>query len=367
MSGALEGIRILDLSRLLPGPACTWYLAGQGARIDRVEPPRGGDPTRSLPPLQEGIGVFYRALNAGDRSLALDLRSPEAPAVLARLLPHYDVLVDGFRPGVLEKLGLGSERLRTDFPRLVVARLSGFGQDGPWSSRPGHDLNYVGLAGMLGFSTPTPEAPAVPPLQAADLGGALVAAFGVCAALVARASTGRGRVLDVSLTEAALSMMAPHIATLTADGREPRPGGEMLTGALPIYGTYRCADGRMLTVGALEPQFQAALSAQVGPVDQASLRAAFAARPRDAWVELLAGACVGPVLLPSELADHPHFRARGAVRRLGRTSFVRPPLAPSDWRPGAVARLGEHTDAILDEAGLGAARRADLRERGAIR
>jgi len=368
MSGALTGVRILDLSRLLPGPACTWYLAGQGARVDRVEPPRGGDPTRSLPPLVDGVGAFYQALNAGDRSLALDLRHASAPGLLARLLPHYDVLVEGFRPGVLEKLGLSTQVLAERFPRLVVARLSGFGQTGPWSDRPGHDLNYEALAGVLSMAGLNPDgAPHVPPVQAADLGGALVAAFGITAALLARERTGRGRVLDVSLTEAALSLVSPHVTTLTAEGRAARPGGELLTGAVPVYGTYCCADGRWLTVGALEPRFQQALATHVGPVDQAALRQTFATRDRDAWVELLSQACTAPVLDPGELADHPHLAARGAVQRLGRTTFVRPPLAPDDWAPGEIASLGQHTDAILDQAGLSAAERQALRDQGAVR
>lgn len=368
MSGSLTGVRVLDLSRLLPGPACTWYLAGLGARVDRVEPPRGGDATRSLPPMVDGVGAFYAALNAGDRSLALDLRHGSAKGVLQRLLPHYDVLVEGFRPGVLEALGLGPQALADQHPRLIVARLSGFGQTGPWSDRPGHDLNYVALAGGLSMGgLHDGGAPHVPGLQAADLSGALVAAMGIGAALFERERSGTGRVLDVSLNEAALSLISPHITSLTSEGRPARPGGELLTGGVPIYGTYRCADGRWLTVGALEPRFQQALVSQVGAVDQEHLRETFASRPRDEWVELLDQACTAPVLDPGELADHAHLAARGAVQRLGTTTFVRPPLAPSDWAPGEVARLGQHTDLILDEAGLSAAERQSLRDERAVR
>ena len=364
----LDGVRVLDLSRLLPGPACTWYLAGQGARIDRVEPTRIGDPTRALPPFQDGVGVFFAALNAGDRSLALDLRHPSAPAVLARLLPHYDVLVEGFRPGVLEALGLGPDVLAQRVPRLVVARLSGFGQTGPWASRAGHDLNYQALAGVLAMAGLNADgAPHAPPVQAADLGGALLAAFGIVSALLARERTGRGRVLDVSLAEAALSLVSPHVSTLTAEARPARPGGELLTGAVPVYGTYRCKDGRWITVGALEPRFQAALAAEVGPIDQAALREVFATRDRDDWVDALEEACAAPVLDPGELADHPQLAARGAVQRLGRTTFVRPPLAPADWAVGDVAKLGQHSAEILGEAGFSAEDLAALRGSGAVR
>lgn len=362
----LEGVRILDLSRLLPGPACTWYLAGLGAKVDRVEPPKGGDPTRALPPFEDGVGVFYAALNAGDRSLALDLRKPEGPALIRRLLPHYDVVVEGFRPGVMEAAGLDPEALLAEQPRLVIARLSGFGQTGPWAQRPGHDLNYAGLAGMLAAAGLAADGPHVPPVQGADLGGALVAALGIVSALLARERTGRGRILDVSLTEAALSLHAPHVATLTAEGRAARPGGELLTGVLPVYGTYRCADGRYLTVGALEPRFQQELMERVGTVDRAGLREAFAAHPRDYWVELLEEACTGPVLDPGELADHLHLAEREAVLRLGRTTFVRPPLSPADWRPGPVAKLGEHGAEILAMAGVDAHELAQLREAGVV-
>jgi crotonobetainyl-CoA:carnitine CoA-transferase CaiB-like acyl-CoA transferase len=364
--GSLDGVRVLDLSRLLPGPACTWYLAGLGARVDRVEPVGAGDPTRSLPPFDGGTGVFFAALNAGDRSLALSLRDPAAPAVLGRLLGAYDVLVEGFRPGVLEALGLGPDVLQARFPRLVVARLSGYGQDGPWRDRPGHDLNYVGVSGALALSARADDGPHVPPVQLGDLGAALVAAMGIAAALFDRERTGRGRILDVSMTEAALSLAAPHVSTLTAEGRRARPGGELLTGGVPVYGTYVCADGRWLTVGALEPRFQRALGAEVGTLTREGLRDAFATRTRDEWVELLAQACVGPVLDPGELADHPQLAARGAVCRLGRATFVRPPLARADWAPGPVASLGEHSDVILAEAGLQPDEIAELRSGGIV-
>lgn len=359
--GSLDGVRILDLSRLLPGPACTWYLAGLGARVDRVEPMGAGDPTRVLPPFEGNAGVFFAALNAGDRSLALSFRDPAAPEVLKRLLCAYDVLVEGFRPGVIELLGLTPEYLTTRHPRLVVARLSGYGQDGPWRSRPGHDVNYVGLGGGLATAALGEDGPHLPPAQLGDLGGALVAAMGVCAALYEREQTGKGQIIDVSLTEAALALHAPHVTTQTAEERLARPGGEMLTGALPIYGTYRCGDGKWLTVGALEPRFQQELSTHVGTLTREGLRETFATRSRDEWVELLAEACVGPSLDPTELADHPHLQARGAVRRLGHTTFVRPPLARERWRPGPVARLGEHTDTILAEAGFGMGEIAELR------
>jgi alpha-methylacyl-CoA racemase len=355
--GDLDGVRVLDLSRLLPGPACTWMLRGLGASVDLVEAP-GGDLSRHMPPFVEGVGTWFAAFAGGKRSLVLDTRSAKAPEILRRLAPRYDVLVEGFRPGVLESLGLDEAFIEAHCPRLIVARLSGWGQTGPWADRPGHDVNYLGVTGALGMS-----ASAAPlPLQVADLNGAFSAAFGIAAALYARERHGRGRVLDISLTESALAGMAPFIAGATSGGRDPAPSGEILTGGVPVYGIYTCQDGRRVTVGALEPKFQAAL-AEHSEVSDDALRALFLTRPRDAWVELLAGACVGPVLTPTEAAAHPHLAARGAFERLGHTSFVRPPLGAMPRGP--TPALGEHTSDVLAEV-ASAAEISDWRASGAF-
>ncbi len=358
--GSLDGVRVLDLSRNLPGPACSWVLAGMGAQVDRVETPGVGDPTRHVPPFVEGAGAFFSAVSRGKRSVGVSLRHPEGPGVIARLAERYDVLIDGFRPGVLEAAGIGPAVLHARNPGLVIARISGFGQTGPWAQRPGHDINYVGLTGLFSGAAEGPAGLAMPTVQVADVGGALVAATGICAALYRREKTGRGEVIDVSLAEAALALLAPHVTSLTAEGRAPAPQGEFLTGSLPVYGTYRCADGKWLTVGALEPKFQASLASQTGAMSRAELEAVFATRPRDAWVELLADACVGPALDPGELADNAHLAARGAVERLAGVSWVRPPLG-GPATEGAVPALGEHTDVVLGEAGFSAAEVASLR------
>lgn len=366
--GALDGVRVLDLSRLLPGPACTAWLAGQGASVDRVEAPGKGDFARHIPPFVDGVGAYFVSTAADKRHLALDLRHPQAPELLHALLPHYDVLVEGFRPGVLEAIGLGPDVLRARFPRLVAARLSGFGQDGPWARRPGHDLNYVGLTGLVhGMVRNERGAPSVPPVQVADMAGALAAAAGIAAALVGVARTGVGRVVDVSLTEAALWCVGPALLASTADGVDPAPATQPLDGGLAIYGTWRCADGRFLTLGALEPGFQAALASEVGDLPDADvLAAAFASAPRDVWVDRLAEACAGPALAPSEVGSHPHLLARDAVRRAGAATFVRP--VAGDWphRAGPVPGIGADTDAVLADAGIPAARIAALRADGVV-
>lgn len=364
-AGPLDGVRVLDLSRLLPGPACTWYLLGLGASVDRVEAPGAGDMTRHMPPLVDGVGAWFAAVSRGKRSVAIDLRRDEGRALVRELVPRYDVLVEGFRPGVLEEMGLAPDVLHAVNPRLVVARLSGYGQTGPWRDRPGHDLNYVGESGLLALPSHVGGAPALPANQVADFGAALVAAMGIASALYERERTGTGRVLDVALAEAALSQLAPVIAGFDAECREPIAGGELLTGGLPLYRTYRCQDGRFITVGALEPKFQQQVAAATGTLDADALAAVFLTRPAADWAARLGDACVGTVRELRELADHPQHAARGAVVRSSGTSWVVPPFGRFD-AAARVPRLGEHTTDVLAEAGLTLGSIADLRRAGVI-
>ncbi len=348
---ALDGIRVLDLSRLLPGPAATAWLAGQGATVDKVEPPGMGDPARALPPHVDGVGAYFLAVSRGKRSLALDLRHPDAAACLLALVPTYDVLVEGFKPGVMEAMSLGPDVLLAAHPGLIVARISGYGQTGPWAHRPGHDLNYVGLSGSLAGTAVTSTGPAVPANQVADLAGATVAAAGICAALVERARTGRGQVLDIALAEAALWVSAPLVTGSSVPDARFGPGEHPLAGGLPWYGTYRCSDGGYVAVGALESKFQALLfEASGGRMDADGLAAMFATAPRDAWVAQLSEACVSPALGAHEVAEHPHHVARGAVQSVDGAAYVRPPLGVLPLAPAP--QVGEHTDVVLDEAGI---------------
>lgn len=348
----LAGVRVLDLTRLLPGPACTWYLQGLGAQVIRIEDPDGEDWARRVPPFTaEGEGAWFAAVNAGKQSVHLDLKRAEGRDALRRLLAEADVLVEGFRPGVMARLGLDPAELCARQPRLIVASLSGFGQDGPLRGAPGHDLGYLGLTGALGLGARHDGLPDLPGLQLADLaGGALTAALAIAAALFGRERTGRGGWLDLSITEGTLALMAPVLAAV-AEGSPPAPGDEPLTGALPVYGLYRCADGGTVAVAALEPKFQVALEhglqrvlGRPVPLTRPALTQAFAERPRDLWCEALQQACVTPVLDPAEVLDHPVHRARGSVVGEGRQARVRPPF------PGAEAevlrpppRPGQHT------------------------
>jgi crotonobetainyl-CoA:carnitine CoA-transferase CaiB-like acyl-CoA transferase len=353
----LHGVRVLDLSRLLPGPYCTWTLAALGAEVIRIEPPTGGDYTRELPPVIDGHGVFFAAINRGKRSVTLDLRRAEGREVFGALLKTADVLVEGFKPGVMAEIGLDPIQLGEAFPRLITCSITGYGQTGPLALEPGHDLNYQGLAGIIaaagGEGTPWP-------VQVADLaGGAQSAALAIVAALFGRLSHGRGTSLDCSMTEGSMALLAPHLATALAESRDLNPGGELLTGGYSAYRSYACADGRWLTVAPLEPKFMArfvgVLSgfAEVGTevdTSEEGLRARFLTRPRDEWVSLLQGCCVGPALTAQELPSHPQHVARGAFEPVLGLPMVR---APFPWAQSAeVPRLGEGNVEILGALGL---------------
>lgn len=350
---SLEGIRVIDLSRLLPGPACTWYLYGLGAEVIKVEDPVGGDYLRHVPPFgPDGLGAWFTALNAGKRSVALDLKEAGDRAAFRALLRDADVLLEGFRPGVMARLGLDPAELCQSFPRLVIASLTGFGQTGPLAEEPGHDLDYCALAGLLSLAARHGGVPDVPGVQVADLaGGALTTALAITAALVERARTGRGQWLDVSMTEGALALALPALASTWA-GEPPKPGAETLSGGLPLYGLYRCADDRVLALAALEPKFWQRLVEVIGPVplEREALTELFLTRPRDAWVALLRGACVAPVLELPEVSELPLHRARGAIVGEGSARRIRPPFPGA--RVGELAPgLGEHTEAELRRVG----------------
>ena len=354
----LEGIRVLDMSRLLPGPMCSWYLTGLGAAVTKIESPDGGDYLRFLPPLLEnGQGAWFSAIHAGKESVALDLKQPAHKEAMSALLSEADVLIEGSRPGVLSRLGFDPEVLMERHPRLVIASITGFGQDGPYRERAGHDLGFQALAGMLSLGKREGGVPSVPSVPVADIGGgALTAAMRICAALYDRERTGRGCWLDVSMTEGALAMMAPVVAGSAASGQNPVPGGDVLTGSEPKYRTYLCKDGGLLAVAPLEPKFWLALCDAVGrtvPSEHAELEVLFASRDRDDWVELLHAACCEPVLEPLELADHPQHRARKSVTGQGSTIRVSHPVPGGDESacresPG----LGEHTALALGRVGF---------------
>ncbi len=382
----LEGVKVLDLSRLLPAPFATMVLADLGARVDKLEDPKGGDFCRVTPPYaKDGMGVMFHWVNRGKRSVVLDLKQPAGREAFLRLLPQYDVLVESNRPDVMERLGLGYDVLAERHPGLVYCALTGYGKDGPLRDRAGHDLNYVARAGILGMAGPEDGPPAIPPVQMADIGGGLYAVIGILAALAGRAQTGRGRFVDVSMAETGVSFGVFGMTCAFA-GIPVEAGKGVLMGAIAPYNTYRTKDGRAVTLGALEPKFWASFCKGVGleenPMAQmpgphqaewkAKVAAVIATRTAEEWAAFNAehDCCLEPVLTPDEAVRDPQHVARGvfverALAAGGSVRMARTPIAPA--ADGPAPRQGEQTEAILREAGFSDAEIAALREAGAAR
>ncbi|WP_250472137.1 CaiB/BaiF CoA-transferase family protein [Caballeronia sp. GAFFF1] len=338
-SPALAGLRVLDLTRLLPGPVATLRLAELGADVLKIEPPGEGDYARSM--LQSDAdrasgapSAFYRIVNRGKRSLTLDLKTEAGRAELIGLARDADVLVESFRPTVMTRLGVGYDVLRQVNPKLVYCAITGFGSEGPFADKAGHDLNYIAYAGVLDQLADAGGAPIVPNFQLADLlGGALAAVTQILAALWHVARGGEGRFVDVSMTHAvhAHNVMA-HIALANADEPGTRAGAGLLNGGVPCYNVYRTADDKFVAVGALELKFWQTLCGALGRPEWAArhwslgqatggadakeltahLAACFRDRTRDEWMALFEplDCCVAPVLAPAEAAVHPLFRDR---------------------------------------------------------
>jgi crotonobetainyl-CoA:carnitine CoA-transferase CaiB-like acyl-CoA transferase len=380
-------VRVLDLTRLLPGGYCTLLLADLGADVVKVEEPVRGDYLRWTPPLVDGESAGHLALNRGKRSITLNLKHPNGAAVLRRLVGGFDVLVESFRPGVLDRLGLGYEALSEVHPPLVYCAITGYGQDGPYRDLVGHDINYLGYAGVLSMTGPPGGEPVVPGVQVGDLGGGgLPAALGIAAALFERNATGRGRFVDVSMLDGAVSWLSIHAGAFFASGDAQDRGRAPLSGGYACYGIYRTRDGRHLTVGALEPRFWEALcrtlgfpelvDLQFGPPDvQADLRErlerTFAERDRDDWLRVFAPveACVGPVNDLAETFADPQVLHRGMVATIdGRRVGPGPLLKPGDVRAasGPAPGLGQHTDEVLARAGYAGAEIDELRAAGVV-
>ena len=378
----LSGIRVLDLTRLLPGAFCTMLLADMGADVIKVEEPDTGDYMRWTPPLVDGQSVLFNALNRNKRSLTLNLKIEVGRELLLSLCETASVLVEGNRPGVMERLSLGWETLHARNPKLVVCSITGYGQDGPLAARAGHDINYTATAGVLGLNGEHGRAPVPLSVQIADIGGGgLQPAVAILGALVAMERGGDGRRLDVSMTDGALSWLALPFAEAGAGGDVGR-GDQRLSGRYACYRVYTCKDGRYFSVGALEPKFWGALCTALGKPDlialqfaeggeqarvHATMEAVFALRTRDEWSVELAGldACCEPVLEMHEVAAHPQVAARGLIQTRATGVEVRPAVPMrEDWRRLDPPRLGEHSAEVLAELGVDAARFGELRRDG---
>ncbi|HEX9307655.1 MAG TPA: CaiB/BaiF CoA-transferase family protein [Anaeromyxobacter sp.] len=386
----LEGLRVLDLTRLLPGPFATLVLADLGADVVKVEERGGGDWLRGMPPLAGGESGAFHALNRGKRSVAIDLRRAEGVSAFLRLARGADAVVESFRPGVLDRLGLGWETLHRENPRLVLCSISGYGQDGPYAQRAGHDLDYCAFAGVLAANG-TPERPAPLAVQVADLaGGAWPAAAGILAALLGRGRTAEGAHVDVSMTEGALAMLALPLGMAWTRGTPIARGRELLDGGAGCYAVYRTRDGRFVALGALEPKFFAAFCAAVdrpelaerqlddgGRGPRAELEAIFASRTRDEWADFAGrhDVCLAPVLEGDEPQEDPQLRARGAFvsvpipGQARRMAAVATPIRIRGAPPPAATsgpHAGEHTDDVLAEAGFAPEEIAALRKGGVV-
>lgn len=372
MNGPLAGLKILDFSTLLPGPFATLALADLGAEVIRIEAPGRSDPVRRLAPQCQGVSAAHAWLNRNKRSLALDLKRPEAIDAVHRLLRTHDIVVEQFRPGVMARLGLGYAQLREAHPGLIYCSITGYGQDGPYRDRAGHDINYLSIAGTASYSGR--DGPAPLGIQVADIaGGSLHAALAILAALAHRHRTGQGQHLDVSMTDAAFSLNAMSGASYLAGAHAPRPESERLNGGC-FYDYYATADGRHFSVGSLEPQFLqrfcdvmghpewVALAQSDMPALKRQIAAAFRSQSFAHWCALFAAedCCVEPVLTLEESAAHPQFAARGMVvdvpvRRNASTLRqiahpVRYSATPPVYRH-AGETLGRHSREILKTIG----------------
>jgi alpha-methylacyl-CoA racemase len=356
----LNGVRVLDLSRLLPGPACTWYLQSMGANVDRIEP-KNGDLTRYIPPFMNGVGAYYCAVGVGKRSMACDSRNINFSNMIKRMVSSYDVLVEGFRPGVLENMGLSPTELHHINPRLVIARLSGYGQNGPYENVVGHDINYIGFAGILSAQVKTDKGISLPALQIADMSGALHAALGIVGALFARERHHRGRVLDISLTESAMAMFAPMIVGILAENRNAHAGKEPLSGGLPYYNTFCCSDGLWIAVGAVEQKFQQKIKDVVGSTKYHDMKDFFIRHSQQECVDLLGDACVSPILDILELPENQQHQ----YRQMFEKGMVRNPLGTI--QKSQIPNIGMHGAEILRECGFEDVEITKLIEDGCLR
>lgn len=389
---ALEGLVVLDLTRLLPGAFCSQILADLGAEVIKIEIPDGGDYNRSWEPKAKVESGSFLLLNRNKKSLTLNLKNPAAKQVFLRLAATADVVLEGFRPGVMERLGLSYEALRKDNPGLVYCAISGYGQDGPMRLAVGHDLNYMAIAGALQLFGQPGQGPMVPGLSIADVGGgSLMATTGILAALRSRDQTGEGQFVDISMTDGTVSWLSLHGADYLFADIEPKGGERPFIGQAPCYATYLCADGRYVALGAIEEHFwerfceicsvPPELQTHYPEGEEAERQRAFIARvmlarDRDEWVALAEEADIplSPVNSMEEAFRHPQLAHRKMLQEIehpveGRIPQLGFPIklseTPCEMR-APPPLLGQHNEAVLTAAGYSQAEIRALREEGAI-
>jgi alpha-methylacyl-CoA racemase len=377
LMGPLEGIKILEIAGIGPGPFCGMMLADMGAEILRVD-------KKNIP----GLSGKFDVLGRGRRSVTVDLKKPEGVEAVLRLAEQADVLMEGYRPGVMERLGLGPEVCLARNPRLVYARMTGWGQHGPLAHAAGHDMNYIAISGALHAIGRAGERP-VPPINlVGDFGGGgLLQAYGIVCALLERQRSGKGQVIDTAMTDGAALLMTMMYGFKAAGMWKDSPESNLLDGAAHFYDTYTCKDGRHVAIGSIEPQFYALLLEKTGlkddpefrnqmnqrqwPALKAKLQAVFLTRTRDEWTEIMEGTdvCFGPVLSMDEAPRHPHNVARQTF--VTRDGVVQPAPAPRFSRtvpelPSEPPKAGQHNDEALADWGFTAAEIAALKERKVV-
>ncbi|MBI4966193.1 MAG: CoA transferase [Desulfomonile tiedjei] len=382
MSQALNGLKVLDLTMNLPGPYMTWLLALLGAEVVKLENPAGGDYARALGGKQNS--PFFEAVNRNKKSVALNLKHADGKRLFLELLDHYDIMVEGFRPGTMEKLGLGYDTTSARNARLIHVSITGYGHDGPYRLRAGHDINYLSLAGVIGMTGTADGRPGIPGVQVADLaGGSLMGIAGLLAAVIQREKTGQGQFVDVSMFHGSFSLATMVFAGVESGLEQPEPGKMLLNGRFPCYGLYKTADDLWMSVGALEFKFwenfcnaldrkDLVASQFGGPEVVDELRRLFASRTQTEWVEVFknADACCEPVLSLADASNSTLVATRQMINRnreggraLGFPLILGHSPVPDDIPAPA---LGEHTREILEQLGLGPDEIESLARQGTI-
>ncbi len=377
MYGPLSGFKMLDLSRLLPGPYCSLLLADLGMEVLKIEDPEQGDYMRQMGPIRKKDGAYFLALNRNKKSMTLNLKVQEGKEVFYKLIDIYNIILEGFRPGVMDRLGIGYETLKKRNPGVILCSLSGYGQNGPYRDRSGHDINYIGLAGILELTGTKETGPIIPGVQIADIGGgAMMAAIGILSAIVYRQKTGQGQHLDIAMHDGVLSWLSIHAGKFLSDRELPQRGEMHLSGRYACYQVYPTRDGRYMSVGALEPKFWKNFCEAIGKKELIpkqfiegeeririiqEIKELFQTKTLKEWTDFFkeVDACCEPILRVDEVFEHPHVLFRRMVMEYehpveGRVKQVGNPVKSSHFTfpsPTPAPQRGEHTLEVLKEIG----------------
>jgi crotonobetainyl-CoA:carnitine CoA-transferase CaiB-like acyl-CoA transferase len=375
--GLLTELKMLDLSRLLPGPYCSLLLADLGMEVLKIEDPEQGDYMRMMGPARGKDSAYFHALNRNKKSMLLNLKAKEGKEILCKLIDTYDILLEGFRPGVMDRLGIGYQELKSRNPRIIFCSLSGYGQDGPYKERSGHDVNYIGLGGILELTGSRDGDPIIPGTQIADIGGGgMMAALAILAATVHREKTGEGQYLDVAMHDGVISWLSIHAGRYFMDKELPKRGEMHLSGRYACYQVYPTKDGRHISLGALEPKFWKKFCEATGRKDLIpkqfiegeervqiieEIRELIKTKTQKEWIEIFKNtdACFEPILTLEEVFQHPHVLhrkmvmeyehpAEGKIRQIGNP--IKSSQFPFEIRTPSPA-WGEHTMEVLKAIG----------------